>query len=197
MSAFKFLLLGLLLEIAQASPVNPASEQRQSFSLIKNLTDGPPRCTHSPQWTSPSFDASDCWPALERFITVNVTRYGAQDFEFLGPSAIPSHTISTVQTPIKVTHESCTMVIAMLDSFPQGTLPGGSPQQYPPTDITSYSAIRFTAFGLMQECTIRRELPGWSPTGSRDSIGIFFWAKDSSMNRRLRGGRASLWVSYE
>lgn len=192
MSAFlKTLVSLLLLHLSEAAP---GIQPLPSLSRIQNLTNGPAHCTNSPAWFSNGFDHKDCKLALHQFLVVNVTRYEERSFEFLAPGAGPIHSIPTMPTPIRITSGSCAMVITMLSSFP-GRLPGVQPQTYRSADIASFRDIYWTAFSLMLACTDFRRLPGWSATGGRDSIGVFFWEAGSYVDGYLGKALATSSVS--
>ena len=174
-------LLMVTLNLARITIANPLNQ-----TINHNLTTGHPHCTDSRYWTGPDFDHHDCDEALTEFLDTRVAEYEDTVFEFLAPGAIPSHEINRVKTPLKIPIGTCTMVIAMLESFRPGTLPGVGPQAYPPTDLASFRDIYFAALSLSVQCTRRLKQPGWSATGGRGSIGVFFWATESIIDRLVR-----------
>ena len=83
------------------------------------------------------------------------------------------------------------MVIAMLCSFAEGILPGAGhlgPDDYSPVDIASFEALALAGAGFVGRCP---DNMGWIRTGGRSSMGVFFWATGSLMDRRVRGGVAA------
>ena len=181
-TAFRILSF-FLISLVSAAPAELAS---RSLIQVHNLTNGPPHCTNSPGWIGPAFNRHDCDDALNNFLVANVTEFEGTEFEFLAPGAFPMHAIPVVQTPMKVTSGTCTLVIAMLSSFIPGTLPGVGPQAYPLTDPSSFRDIYFTALGLSVQCTRRQRRPGWSRTGGRQAVGVFFWGTESRINMQVR-----------
>ena len=175
----------LLSNILAPSTAIPPNFPLQSLSQGKNLTFSPSHCTHAPEWTNHDFNPDHCTIALNDFLARNVSRYTERAFEFVARGTIPMHTLPTMPTPLKTTAYTCTLVIAMLDSFPRGSLPGVIPRPYYPTDVESFTGIYASASRLRIECTGHRTLPGWISTGGRGSIGVFFWATHSEQNTHL------------
>lgn len=145
-------------------------------------------CTDSPNWIDPTFNRLDCDHALNRFLATSVVEHETTPFEFLAPSTHPIHTIPHVQTPLKIPVGTCTLVIAMLASFAPGILPGAGQGPWPPTDIASFRDVYFTALAVDVQCTRHQGKAGWSHTGGRRAVGVFFWGTGSRIDMVVRNG---------
>lgn len=162
---------------------------QQESSVLGNPLDRSPsqiHCTDSPNWIEPVFNRLDCDHALNEFLATSVEQHETTPFEFLAPSTHPSHTLPHVQTPLKITVGTCTLVVAMLASFAPGMLPEAGREQWPPTDIASFRDLYFTALAMDVQCTRRQGKAGWSHTGGREAVGVFFWGTESRIDMVVR-----------
>jgi len=164
--------------------------QQESAALAKPFHRSLPQihCTDSPSWIDPMFNRLDCDHALSQFLATTVTEHETTPFEFLAPGTHSMHVLPHVQTPVKITVGTCTLAIAMLASFAPGMLPGAGREPYPPTDIASFRDIYFTALAMDVQCTRRQGKAGWSHTGGRLAVGVFFWGTESRIDMVIRNG---------
>lgn len=170
----------LLLLIVQQEGAVLAKPYNRSLTRV--------HCTNSPYWVDPAFNPRDCDDALNEFLDTSVAEHEVTAFEFLAPGTHPMHALPQVQTPMKITVRTCTLAIAMLASFAPGMLPGVGLEPYPPTDVASFREIYFTALAGGVQCTRRQGKAGWSHTGGRQAVGVFFWGTESGINTLVRNG---------
>ncbi|KAL2042404.1 hypothetical protein N7G274_004896 [Stereocaulon virgatum] len=177
-------LISIAKTVGAAALVQPTTPQMSAASLPA------PICVGSSDWLGTRYDREDCQQAVERLVTAEVSVHDQREYEFLAPHASPIHAIPTMRTPRRYTGGACTLVIAMISSFPQGTIPELPSGLYYPADITNYKEIVRAAYNIIDHCVKDDGRPtaqcgGWVKVGGRQSIGVFVWGTFSMMNRRV------------
>ncbi|KAL9130000.1 MAG: hypothetical protein Q9175_007136 [Cornicularia normoerica] len=174
----------------QTSLVHGAVIPQPLSTVTTNATLGgnPAYCSNNEGWVGNGIIRSDCAEAISEFYRTNVEPRKGQDFEFLTRGVRSISHLPTVITPRKGDYGTCVLVIAMLDTFWPGTLPGVEPQRYARSDIATFDEIYHVATSLSSQCVRRKLEPeaGWSFTGARSSIGVFILRRGSDLDKVLR-----------
>ena len=144
-------------------------------------------CVDYEGWVGNGIIQSDCTEAISEFYRTTVQpRYG-QEYEFYTIGAPRISHFPYVLTPRKYDYGkrpvvcpsvpvfltqpiitgTCVLVIAMLDRFSRGILPGDSPRVYAGSDTATFNDIYNRAISLSSACVNRKEASeaGWSSTG--------------------------------
>ena len=149
-----------------------------------------PMCTTRLEWLTRSYDPNDCVEALYRLEDTDYKQRKALDIDFLAPGAAPStfDHIHYVRTPLRYTVRSCTLVIAMLSTFPAMSLPHQVERRtpYAERDRSKFTHIRSVASWVDSICIGHGGALGWCATGANHDIGVLFVATDSNMNREIQ-----------
>ena len=166
-----------------------------------NLTidEAHPMCTDSTGFTGRVYYPDDCLAALHKLESTDLFVYRARDFEFLTTDAEPTTDLDNIRLPRKYTVGTCTLVIAMLSTFPQFSLPGQVrlKKDYGTSERSKFSYLWSVAAWVDRSC-LANKLPllGWCATGARLDIGVFMVATGSNIDgwmgrSRVRGNSSS------
>ena len=143
-------------------------------------------CTNNAKWRGTGSSIQDCNEAVKLLYDVEVTYFGAKNFDFLSVKARP-RVQDWMRTPRKYTigesfscHKlrnhllrqrlmmegKCTLAIVMLNFFPNGKLPGiEKGTAFPSRDQASFLDVYVAALKLQRVCSETRSQPGWAPVG--------------------------------
>ena len=156
---------------------------RSNSTLLRN-GDG---CTSSADWLGHSINVEDCSGTINKLYRIEVLKHGMNVFEFLGNGVHPEYEYPVMQTPrrysvgkpltpyrflqftlqfsVDVGEGACTLVLAMLDVFPDGDLPNVHEGPLYTTDIASFRDIEFLARDLVLNCVLLRHSAGYRVAG--------------------------------
>ena len=158
-----------------------------------------PMCGNYPSWVGATglLNPNDCLDALHRLENSDRRFFRTLDFEFMAPGATPRTNLPKMKTPRKYVHDSCTLVIAMLSTFPQSSLPGQGTRRLPyaSTDTSRFSYLWSIAAWVDADCLSKNQMLGWCATGESLDIGVFVWATGSEMNKRINGIGSSSYLN--
>ena len=167
-------------------------------SLIPNTPARPPPltpraralyCTSQSSWLTPTFTESDCREADTRFILTDYTRYKTRLFEFLDFSSTKTSRFERMLTPRRYTIGTCTIVIAMLWSFPDQPplppLPGEPKGPFAQSEVVSFDTLLESVQQVFVECSKTPVPLGWLAAGRQRNIGVFFIATGSEVERNI------------
>lgn len=157
-----------------------------------------PMCTNTFDWTGRVYNSNDCLDALHRLHDTDLKIYRTRELEFLAPGAEPRSNLPAIRTPRRHTVGSCTLVIAMLSTFPPLSLPGQVIRRrpYASTDISRFSYLWSVASWLDDTCIHKGKMLGWVATGRNFDVGVFAWATASDMNRGVGGSHNNRYVNF-
>lgn len=145
-------------------------------------------CVDNEGWVGNGIIQSDCTEAISEFYRTNVQPRDGRRYEFYTIGAPRISHFPYVLTPRKYDYGkrpvsspnggpmlpiqliltgTCVVVIAMLDRFGPGFLPGVSPRVYAQSDTATFNDIYRKAGSLSSICVNRKEEAeaGWSSTG--------------------------------
>lgn len=138
-------------------------------------------CVSSGSWLTRDFDITDCDGAGELFEKTDYATYTTKRLEF-GDRGAKSQII----TPRYYKFETCTIVVSMLWSFPNGDVifPPGEAKlplgPYSTTTVTSYEDIYRSLNDILGGCKNLKQTPvGWEIVGDDENIGVFVMATES------------------
>lgn len=156
---------------------------------VHNLTDADetePMCTDDTDFTGRSYNANDCLLAINKLEDTDYAFYRARDFEFLALGAVPRTDLDTIRLPRRYTVGTCTLVLAMLSTFPEYSLPGQVRQRrsYRASDRSKFTYLWSVAAWVDGRCD-KKGLMGWCATGAEFSIGVFMVATGSRIEEGL------------
>lgn len=182
--------LSTLAAATRHAPIKPP------FHLSKNIDINQSTCIDSPRWlpiASRPWSASNqgyCHRAINNAITEFETYHPYSPFEIEFHQVGSQATIlDSYRTPASWTQNTCVLTIAMLGNLSYGWIPGlegnGGREV---RDTISNLDLQNAAYGLEEDCVSSDEgllLPGWTYVGAQRSIGLFLWARNSVVDRRV------------
>jgi hypothetical protein len=146
-AGFTFFLASLLAHLPPTTS-NPLGIPPTPTNM--SLTASNLQCIDSPDWTTPSFLAGDCYTALDKLQNRKVLRYNSMVLEFYAANITPSYPSRFSQaTPQKYKYKTCTLAIVMLKDLPGGAIPGTTLRE---TDLGTYVDIANAAKRIMKVC---------------------------------------------
>ena len=173
-----FIFLCLLLRLGHCAVI-----QRNETRVLQNDAG----CTKSADWVGHALpNEEDCAATLSMLYRIELLKHGMNRFEFLGRGAHPEYKLPTMQTPRRYTvgmhlplflcsgglllktdseQGKCTLVIAMLDVFPDGRLPNAPKGPTYGTDIASFRDIELLASNINLHCVVFRHSAGYRVAG--------------------------------
>ena len=163
---------------------------------LRNLTPPNPNrirtCTSDPHWIERTVKYEDCLEALRLFRQAEGQKSGQQSFEFVAPGAQKISKLLPLFTPRIYTSKTCTVVVAMLATFPIRFLPPKAQRNwYPPTDVATLNDLQGAAETIVEDCVLsngRGQVVGWSPQGHfSQAIAVTVWESGSFMDRLIHG----------
>lgn len=143
-----------------------------------------PPCTGSFDWLSPQMLAADCAAAIEKLRRSDRAWHGSRDFEFIGKSGRKT-TLLHMRTPRRYTAGeliclcleiamlglicagTCTLVIAMLNLFPEADLPDPPKHFLGSSDVTSFEDLYLAAISVQDNCVAWLHQAGYQQEGKR------------------------------
>ena len=184
------LFTSILLRLIHATP----SSSRTHPKLANLTLQGHAHCADSIDWTGNGYFEGDCVDAIAKLQHTDFAEHGEIAFEFLAPGARPVYGFPPVQTPRRYRHASCTVVIAMLNTFQPGLLPEEPPRlPYGYSDVASFADLWSAVRAVDHLCVGTHESLGWAMEGKiNHGIGIFLWSTASTMNRYVPGPQLGL-----
>ncbi|KAL8971978.1 MAG: hypothetical protein Q9197_002994 [Variospora fuerteventurae] len=165
-----------------------------------------PACTGSYDWLSPRMDAADCAAAIEKIGRSDGARYGNRQFEFVGRSGVRKTPLPPMHTPRRYTAGeikdvclevakprltcagTCTVVIAMLNIFPEADLPDPPKNPLGSSDVTTFHDLYLAADNVLHHCVTWLQQAGYQQEGVVASIGVLLMATDSLENHSIPPG---------
>ena len=155
-------------------------------------SNGVTHCTDFTAWLSPGFTKTDCHEASDRLEYSDYAIYSAKSLEFHDRGTRRTSELPQIFTPRKYTISTCTVVVAMLWSFPvepplprlPGPLRPHGP--YGQNTIVSFRNIYRAVERIQIHCLGSQVTPvGWESLGNDGSVGVFVMATDSLLARNL------------
>ena len=153
-------------------------------SNVTRLTQNGRTCTQSADWLGQAMATEeDCSAAVNKFYHMETLKHGRYNFEFVGKGASAESVLPVVRTPRRYTvgklsptsneqHVSadsgqgkCTLVLAMLNVFPDGALPNAPKGPTYPTDIASFDEVWHLAIDLVLQCLVLQHSAGYRVAG--------------------------------
>ena len=173
------------------------------FNLSKNIDINSFTCVNSPQWlprASRPWSASNqgyCHRAITNAITEFETHHLYSPFQIEFRQVGSQATIlDSYRTPASWPQRTCVLTITMLCDLSDGWIPGlegrGGREV---RDTVSDLDLQNAAYRLEEGCVSFDKgvsLPGWTYVGAQRSIGVFLWARDSAIDRRVSHSDTSI-----
>ncbi|KAL9020071.1 MAG: hypothetical protein Q9185_002685 [Variospora sp. 1 TL-2023] len=133
-------------------------------------------------------DAADCAAAIEKMGRSDGARYGGRQFEFVGRSGVRKTPLPPMHTPRRYTAGTCTVVIAMLNIFPEADLPDPPKNPLGSSDVTTFHDLYLAADSVLHHCVAWLQQAGYQQEGVVASIGVLLLATDSLENHSIPPG---------
>ncbi|KAL8961496.1 MAG: hypothetical protein Q9193_001955 [Seirophora villosa] len=172
-------------------------------------------CDSRSDWSAKNFVKEDCYNSVLNVFLQDYRPNPKAKFNFYSSTLPPPPGSNMIQTPRRYTTKSCTLALVMLYKFGSSELPGAQRRGHALTELATFEEIYRTARRLEENCILgpgQTSRLAWEPVGecrskgapvkgekpadrvlgvgATKSLGLFFWATDSIINRdkRFRGG---------
>ena len=146
-------------------------------------------CTNITPWLTPHFNNEDCREANVRFILTDYDRYKRHHYEFLDLSTPSISRYPRMRTPRRGPIGRCTGSIGMRWCFPdQPPLPSipGQPQgPFTKSVVSSYDELYEVVQQVFIGCGGTKTPLGWLEAGKDNSLGVFYLATGSEVERNI------------
>ena len=176
--------ISLLLSFAIALPASPDNSTEQSLHTVS------PICHFQRSWMQPRIlflNVEDCRLALQSFLLADGARFGHKPYMLSHPSDKPDKRDPT-RTPREYTHRTCRITVGMRYTFEDERIRYAPPLGGASRDSTTYEELGKAMRSVYSECTNSAHHfgnAGWVPVGRTYSIGVFFWAVGSPIDRHV------------
>ncbi|KAI4087386.1 MAG: hypothetical protein LQ344_006824 [Seirophora lacunosa] len=149
-------------------------------------------CDSRSDWSANNFVKEDCYNSVLNVFLQDYRPNPKAKFNFYSGTLPPPPGSNMIQTPRRYTTKSCTLALVMLYKFGSAEVPGAQRRGHAVTELASFEEIYRTARRLEENCILgqgQTSRLAWEPVGATKSLGLFFWATDSIINRdkRFRG----------
>ncbi len=155
-------------------------------------SNGVTHCTGFHAWLASGFSKEDCLEALDRFAYSDYAVYTTKRLEFSDRDTPSTSRLPKITTPRRYPISTCTIIVAMLWSFPNKPpmppLPGqGAPfGPFEKSEVTSFQVIYDSVKRIVIGCYGHPETPvGWEPVGKDSGLGVFVMATESLLARAI------------
>ncbi|KAL9012016.1 MAG: hypothetical protein Q9173_003187 [Seirophora scorigena] len=198
----------LILFLAIACDSHPAEPRTSPFipdSMLRDVT-----CDSRSDWSANNFLKEDCYNSVLNVFLQDYRPNAKAIFDFYSSPFPPPPGSNMIQTPRRYTTKSCTLALVMLYKFGPTEVPGAQRRGHALTELATFEEIYRTARRLEEKCILGQGQShlAWEPVGecqskcapvngekpadrslgvgATRSLGLFFWATDSIINRDKR-----------
>ncbi|KAI4242446.1 MAG: hypothetical protein L6R40_004000 [Gallowayella cf. fulva] len=130
----------------------------------------------------------DCLYAIEKLFNLEVVHYRSHNFEFTASPGRQSTKLPRMRTPRRYTHDSCTLVVALLGEVPSSHLPEPPKRSLKFSDISTFEDLYRAAGRIQTHCVAWVHQAGYLDLGTFGSLGVFLMATNSYEDRFIPPG---------